>query len=712
GSAAGPGELRVVLDHLDPVVPAGRRVWVAVRTGAETVMNTPQVELYYAPRAAAVAEALQYRLWIVKTMFAALSEPRPWLGLRSRDTDLDEWARDAYAGVKVVELLREIAFATELGPEDPIVQQYDQWVWQNAGLPEFEPRIDQVPGAPEWAVVLRQAWLEAREVPKWWLENRLVPTGELGGRVGDDSDMYQNFAMFPMISDDPVARLCVQGAAALAELAEATTLEEGLNRHSTDPLHAYEEGVNHEALMTWWRYGDPVYFERSLAAARSMPALTVVNAAGHRHFKNQTLGAEDLRIDRELGEAGGSHALMLHPVVEVLWYNRHPAVERFLREWTDGWLEHQQPGAYAITVNAATDEVMQVHPNRPLYAGYGGMASIFASMIDFTGDRRYARPFMDVFARGQTSLRIDQFLPEFEQMGLLDEVGAAELQALATKDPYLAVLLSGDRQPLIDALKRDIAEMQRFRYMYTEAEQFTDRIFLSAVFNAAKAYCGAYTTRNKMHHGLSVSWEGFGTDFAALVLDSRADHLKVAVYSFADQPMEGVMRVWRLEPGQYGIVQAVDADDDGEFDDVAAGTTGHRLQRYSAVPVTLAPHRTTVMSIAQIAAFEDICTRPDLALSSLDTTMANGRVRGVLHNIGVAGVDAVEVALVDPHGEVMARQTFTNVPGIGDDLQPVRLPYELAGVPADPTGWRVRAIFRGTEIYEGNNELRLEECVR
>ncbi|MFP4250973.1 MAG: hypothetical protein ACLFU7_15030, partial [Armatimonadota bacterium] len=197
----GPGVSHVVLDHLDQVVPEGGRVWVAIKTGGAVTLNTPQVELHYAPVEDVLAEAVEYRMWIVKTMFAALSEPRPWMRLRSRDVDLDEWAKDAFAGEKVVKLLEEVAFAKELAPDHPIVRQYDEWLWQRAGLEPVEPRIDEVPGAPEWAVALRQAWLEARDVPKWWLENRLVPTGELGGRVGDDTDMYQNYAMFPMISD-------------------------------------------------------------------------------------------------------------------------------------------------------------------------------------------------------------------------------------------------------------------------------------------------------------------------------------------------------------------------------------------------------------------------------------------------------------------------------------------------------------------------------
>lgn len=707
----GPGVSHIVLDHLDQVVPEGRPVWVAVKTGAPVTLNTPQVELYYAPVEEALEEAVAYRLWIVRTMFAALSEPRPWMSLRSRDTDLQEWAKTAYAGEKVLKLLEETAFAKKLTPDHPIVMQYDEWIWQNAGLEPIEPRIDPVPGAPEWATVLRQAWLEARDVPQWWLENRLVPTGELGGRVGDDSDMYQNYAMFPMISDDPVARLIFEGAAALAELAEATTLEEGLNKRTTDPLHAYEEGVNHEALMTWWGYGDPVYFERSLAASRSMPALTVVTDLGHRHFKNQMLGSEDLRIDRELGEDGGAHPLMLHPLFEVLWYNRHPQVEQFLREWADGWLEHQQPGAYAYTVDVRTEEPVRVYESRPLYAGYGSMASNFYSMIDYTGDEKYARPFMDMFGEGRTSLRIGDYLPEFYQLGLLDDLSDETLDALAEAEPFLAVLHRGDRAPLIAALRNDIAHMQRFKYMYTEAEQFTDRIFLYSVFNAAKAYCGAYTTRNKISHGLSVSWDGFGTDFAALVLEARDDRLKAAVYSFADRPMEGGLRVWQLEHGRYRILVGPDADGDDTLDRPVEALE-MELQRYARVPVTLPPGQVTLIEIEQVEPLEPIYDRPDLALSPLDTVVEGGAVRGIVHNIGQAPVASAVIALVGPQGEVVASETLTNIPGIGEDLQPVRVEYTLSGVPGDPAGWRVIIDHAGTvdEIYEGNNALRLEEC--
>lgn len=704
----GAGELHVILDHLDQVVPEGRRVWVAVGTGAATPLDAAEVELYLADRERARPEALEYRKWIVKTMFAALSEPRPWTALRSRDVDLDQWAKDAYAGDKVVEMMRELAFAKQLGPEDDIVRQYDEWIWRRAGLADFQPRIEQVPGAPEWAVVARQAWLEAREVVRWWLENRLVPTGEFGGRVGDDTDMYQNYAMFPVISDDPVAQLVVQGAAALAELAEATTLEAGLNKRSMDPLHAYEEGVNHEALMAWWRYGDPVYFERCLKASQSMPALTTVTHLGHRHFKSQVLGAEDLRINRPTDTDGGAHPLMLHPCFEVLWYNGHPQVERFLREWADGWLEHQQPGAYATAVEVATERPTEVQEGRPLYGGYASQTSAFVYMYLATGDRRYLRPFMDFYARGQTPGNSARSLPELLQEGALDQLAPEVLDMLEAREPYLPVLRRGDTGPLVEALKSDIAELQRFPHMYTTAEQFTDRIFLYPIQNAAKAYTGAYATRNKFEHPHSVSWQGLGTEFAALVRESRPNHLRVLVYNFAGEPLQGIMRVWRLDHGIYRVVIGPDADGDGVAD-ARASEQQVELLRYSPVPVTLLPRQVTVIEVTQVQELDDIRQRPDLALSPLDTVVAGATVRGVVHNIGVAPVDETEVVLVSPAGQVVDRQRLSGIPGIGADLEAVRLAYELSGPPTGLSGYRVVVDPKDetAEIYEGNNEVTI-----
>ncbi|MFQ5810776.1 MAG: hypothetical protein ACE5JM_14265 [Armatimonadota bacterium] len=621
--------------------------------------------------------------------------------------DLDAWAKArGDIGPLVAELVRCAEFCRQLGPDDHVAQQYDTWLWRTAELGPLKPKIDEIPGAPEWAVVARQAWLTAREVPKWWLDNRVVPTGELGGRIGDDSDMYQNYANFPMISDDAVAVQINSAAAALAELAEEETLEAGLNKRTMDPLHAYEEGVNHEALMTLWNYGDPVVLERCMIAARSMPAVTVVTPKGHRHFKSQELGAEDMRIDRPTDTDGHAHPLMLHPCLEVAWYNRNARVTQFLREWADGWLEHQQPGEYATSVEVATEKVTASRRSSPLYGGYGGQASAFMLLYFATGDAKYLRPFMDFYAKGEAPSRADRSLPEAYHAGALDGVGDA-LPRLAQRHPILRTLVTGDKGPMIEALKADIAEIQRFKYIYTEAEQFTDRIFLRAINNAALCYTGGYATRNKYDHHYACSWEGLGTDFAALVLVARPDHFKALVYNFADEAREGRLRPWTLEHGWYRESRGPGGNgDDGA--DAVSGERNLEIWRGRGVDITLPPRETTEIELRQTRRLEPIYGRPDLALSALDTTVEGGTLNGVLHNIGSAAVEQCEVFLVDAAGETVKRQRLGPIPA-PLDLDPVRVPYTFDGLPADPSGWRVMADREGTipEIYEGNNAVML-----
>ena len=99
----------------------------------------------------------------------------------------------------------------------------------------------------------------------------------------------------------------------LAELADKENLRDGLNFQATDSLHAYEEGINHLALMARWFYGDPVYLERCMESARNMEALTIVTEDGRRHFRDRDrMGYEDLQKPRPPKIDGSSGPLMWH----------------------------------------------------------------------------------------------------------------------------------------------------------------------------------------------------------------------------------------------------------------------------------------------------------------------------------------------------------------------------------------------------------------
>lgn len=701
-----PGRVRVVLDFPDQVAFARRRLWMTVTAGAPATITNVRVELYQIPRERAVGEALTFRKLIMKGLFCILSEARQWGHIR-KGTDLEKFYRENHWGEGVRDLAETIAQCKALGPDDDFVRVYDEWFWRSAReLAPFEPRLDKVPGAPQWAVLARQAWLTARQVPEWWLDHRLVPTGEFGGLVNDDTDMYQNYADFPMFEDAGVGARVKEAAARLAELAEAENLEQGLNKHTMDPLHAYEEGLNHEALLLWWFYGDPVYFERCLRTAKSMQALTVMTPRGHRHFKSQQCGAEDLRIDRPVGKGGDAHPLMLHPCFEVAWYNGCPAVVRFLQEWADGWLEHMQPERWATMVEVKTEKVVAAR-SRPLDGGYGGQASAHNFLYWITGELKYIDPFMYYFKRGRDNWPARRFVPELWQRGALDGLPEEKRRSVLGGNPITKAIALGDKTALCDALKRDIAELQRFMPMYTNAEVFTDRVFLYAITNAAICYTGGFATRNKYNHTHAASWEGFGTEYAALVLRARPDYFKALVYNFRSTEARGRLRLWTLQHGVYRLSVGPDRDGDDRMDRPRR-TEEVEVARASSVALRLPPKLVTVVELRQLKKLDDIRRRPDLAISAREVRVEGGAVTGLVHNIGSAEAPRFDVVLLDARGRVRGRRTLGPL-AAPLDLEPRRVEFRFPRVGGNVRGWRVVVDpqERVAEIYEGNNEVEV-----
>jgi len=706
---SGPGRCRVVLDFPDQVLPEGLSNWLSITFHAPATVRDLAVELYPTHRGRAVREALAYRKLLLKTYFVSLSEARPWTGWYDEVRMHKSLASQRWGG-QLDELVMTLKLCKQLGPTDDLVRQYDEWIYRNyrphrKTRPAFEVKIDAVPGAPEWAVVARQAWLTAREVPRWWIENRMVPTGELGGMVGDDTDMYQNYADFPMFETDGVAAMVKDGAARLMDLAEKENLERGLNKRTMDPLHAYEEGINHEALLAWWNYGDPVCLERCIVAARSTEALTVLTPKGHRHFKSQRCGAADLRMSRKTDVDGHAHPLMWHPALEVAWYNLNPRALKHLRQWADGWLGHMQPGKYATAVEVATERVVST-THRPLYGGYGGLGSAFLFLYWITDDARYLKPFFEAFRRGSRSTSPHLILPELIHRHGLEFLGP-KLAGLVRGEGAAETLVTADKRPLIDALKRDIAQLQRFPAMYTTTEPYTDRVFLYAIRNATIAYTGGYASRNKLPHTHAVSWEGFGTHYAALVLRASRDELKVLLYNFTERPLRGRMRSWTLDHGEYRLRVGPDANGDDELDR-AVREKQLEVLRATAIPLTLPPKAVTVVALRQVRRLDDERRRADLALSPGEVRAEGGVVHGVAHNIGSRRVDSFDAALIDDQGRVRARKTLG--PLVAPlDLVPRRMPFTLEGLPTSSKGWSVVLDPQDQipEIFEGNNQVAL-----
>ena len=147
---------------------------------------------------------------------------------------------------------------------------------------------------------------------------------------------------------------------------------------------------------------------------------------------------------------------------------------------------------------------------------------------------------------------------------------------------------------------------------------------------------GGFATRNKYNRSHAVSWSGFGTDCAALVLEASATRFRALLYNFATVAVDGHARFWSLDAGQYILSQSADADDDHHVDSATGRAGNVIISRGRSVAVRLPPQQVTVVELTLLQAHGNTQDRADLALSPLDTEVAAGVVRGVAHNIALS----------------------------------------------------------------------------
>ncbi|MDA0991076.1 MAG: hypothetical protein O3A51_10040, partial [Verrucomicrobia bacterium] len=715
------GPATLVIDFPDQVIQAGKMVWLVLTPESELMLASPQVVLYTTSREAAVHEALPFHLLRMNGFYTPLSEGRPWNVLYRHEDIYAGW-RERYADYwpYLESLMAAMAHCRYLDPGNALAEQVESWFYRRpnsrSGVSVLRPPVlPTIPDAPDWAIVARQAWLETRSVAEWWLLNRLVKTGEFGTEVNDDSCLYQNFANFPMFEDSGVGEGVQRaGREFWNHIVEDGYLEFGLNANQDDPLHAYEEGINHESMVAWWHYGDPTFLEQCMLATKSIESLTTVNAAGHRHFNSHFVSSADVRNPRPPESDGHCHAQLMHPVLEVARYNRNPLATRLLTEYAQSWLAHMQtPGEYATEIDTISDAVLAT-ATEPFTEGMSCQMSVMLTAAEVNEDPSFVAPVVEYLLRRDKPYFMQGYIHDLYQLGYLDAMvwGGADGYADYFKQfsPAVAWAETGDKDHLLKDLEMEIAEIQTFRSIYTDIEPFADRVFLDnerKLTTSTIAYTGGYATLNKPFHSHAVSWGGFGTNFAAMVQQGRKDSFSAVLYNFAPVQLRGTMRLWNLEHGDYSMSTGLDTDGDA-VGDVGVVSRRVTVRKGDPIPLHLTPRAVTAVSFTRLQARDPIWKRADLALSPRELKIQGSTLSGLVHNIGSQPAKQVSISLATRDGKVIETQELGALAS-PDDLVPRTVPFAFRQLPADRSDLVVIGDIRNVidEITEGNNALRV-----
>lgn len=727
GAWQGVQALDLTLDIRDTVIPDGRPVWVRllVSNDAELVWDAERpsrIELLIEPKEVLAREYRHDQLAYVKDRFIDVSEPRPW-----GKVSMDQLAERV--GV-FMELHRALDDLHTRFPDDYHARAVHIWTHPAEPVDRSGLQPPEAAGAPEWAVYQRAALRRYLDFVYWWIDHRQAPNGEFGHFLGDDTDLINDWVSLSMISDtdgriaDSVRRL--------ADTCYEVLIEDGINWRTTDPLHAYEDGVNALCRAAEMYPGNPVYLERLMEGARTVEEHLTAMTGGHRHFKSKLYGARQIVTETPYDQDILSSTLMLHGSLYLGWWARNERATRLVREYGDAWLDLVEQGLAEHgpiegrvnwLPNAVRFEDRAVVGTTHAFGGYGS-ENMYIALAEWTGDDRYLlahRVWLDqdmIDANMMPDMVERSVMSDYEEL-LRAQAEAYSYEALnpamgndsRTQVHYAAWKQFGDREMLLDALKASWERIELLFPMHTWVEQSADRVAISKDLVDRMYLGGQPGYRNYLYPTHSISWQGISPEFAAWVLESDAQGLRLIAYNFEEAAQEGSITLWRLEPGTYRVTTGPDADEDGVPDE-ATSERELALAKGSVVGIELPPRRTIALQIEQIeASGEDYYARPDLAVCPQDTVISEDAttITARVHNIG--GGPAPQFTVIARGDDGKPDLTATAGPlEAPHDCVPrvVELTFE---VPADRRGRQFTVLVDPNdeiaELYEANNIVEL-----
>lgn len=723
----GSGEKEIGIDFYDQILPKGKEFHIMLKSTKAVQFDKFKIGYSFIPVEKALDEALEWRMLLIKTFYSAFAENRPWAHLNrgeSTESFLTKETKYKRYSYHLRELFDSIDYAWWLSPSDSRVNQYRDWIYLNRleKISKVSPPAPAPKGQPLWAVRVRQAWLEARRVASWWVENRMTANGEFGCNLGDDSVLYTRFSDLPFFERSKFTDKMMTGAVALLERAEKNNLEHGINKKYTDTLHAYEEGMNLRAILARWFYGNPIYLERCMESQRSMEKLTIFSSSKGRHLPQGYLCSEDLKKPRKPKIDSSMNCILWHTGMVVADYNRNPQALKVVGEWVDSFAKKMKPGRWVTSINPMTGSVAGFNKKRPLIGGAASQGSLFLWLYKLTGDPLYVNPLMHFYKKGKIPLPADMYFGDFISSGahkLLSEKELDRLSQKGNRTAFAPLYLREDVSSLIKVITGSVRlhtaqidslwDAKRWPDMTTTAEPSADRVLLGRILNfASQAYLGGVNGRNRFTSTHAVSWEGFGTDYAALVLKNQKDYLKIALYNFSPRLLRGDVTLWALQHGKYNFKQGQDTNGDFKFEGNVK-VMRVELERGKKIPISLTPGVVTILEFEQVKRLNPVWDRPDLAIvpSEIFLNEENQTIEGTVHNIGAKSAKNIEIALFDMNGALIASEVISELKA-PLDLKPSVATFKFKlkkrvgkmRLEVDPN-------YKIIEIYKMNNLLEL-----
>jgi len=543
--------------------------------------------------------------------------------------------------------------------------------------------------SPKWAYLQNRIATTMLSIINYWVETRQAENGEFGGKYDDDVEMLRWW---------PISRIAFKDSTSLKGMKRIVDgiwnsdwIYKGFSKKVRDVEHSSEPVADTQPMMIGFDYGNPIYVERCMESIKGLRDLwTGINSKGHRHFKSSwysstqvdTVSPKD--CDLEMNTRTVKAAIWL------AWYNRHPFVMQFLKEWGDSWLEDcmrtdkgKPKGIVPAAIRFSDDAIgghadNWHHPNMFWeYFNYRGGAKMLTQFIVTSillNDDKYLEPItisLDLIRKyrgkdlksaviGSEEYAVsvmqnsNDFWEAVELWRLYKNKNKHDAMIREVGSPYLKYYLTKNENELSGELTKTVNEMLNNYNLNTSEGYFTDRIDIG---DMRKQDSNAGGLMEAMYSGSSlasaefpfnrISWNGFDSSLSALVTESSQSHIKLKTYLHSDKNVSGEITFLDFSPGNYEMKIGKDTNGDQVADTDISTKKFSILARNSNVGITLNGGTEQLVEINLISKAKSIndTQLPDLAITKeeLKIVRLENSVEVVIpvHNIGIA--DAYDI---------------------------------------------------------------------
>jgi hypothetical protein len=642
-----PGEPHTLwLDTRDRILPHLKSLYITVASASPDFgtdsLEGAQIRLVFKPYNDALPENIADRLAQVRDNYANMTEE----SVNSRKLNLyNRFDAD------ITDLLK-------VDPTNDLGWKY----WHEKNGEQVAPpfTVPQAPaGVPQWAFLQVKDLGMLKDQIQWWIDNRQISNGELGGGISDDSDYlnwWPGLAFMGAIPDE----LKASQEKTLDMSFKNDMWENGLAKAQYDELHSYEDGLNMLGQALQLDFGSPKQLERAMVTAKRLEWLTGINSAGQRQIRSSYYSGTKMAENGVWGWGKQRSYYVFHPALQLVLFNGMPETRKMVLETADGFLAH-----YHADGNGKPTMHLNVnfHTNEDLPSGNDAWFVLWAA-YRWTGDKKYLAPFEGSPVESLRQINADtlDMLNVRDTWGkqLLasdpDKANDTHYSTAAETTNQLAWQLTGDTNYLNKVYASQIETATNRYFINRQGSLWIDRVYFNNGELQRSRLGGVALMRNDDYPGNVVSWRfqapANEQSVAILVPEGTPDHVKIIAYNLDSAPVKASMTGWEVDPGKWEITQGTRGGDNDPLQNVTTRTEA--FERSSSLDVTFAPHTTTVLDLKLVDKGVPYWSRPDLGIDQDDVKVDGNRMKVTVHSLGAVDVPGAKVVLRNRDGKVLA----------------------------------------------------------